>query len=164
MRSFFFATLLALSFFRCHAQTGDSTGRHVQLSLLTGISAGRYLAADIGFSINSWNRNYRRTGRQAFFFGYSLSSEFLTTPHKLVIGPKAGAWMEGSGASVIGANMIYYTDLDDGVLVFRPEVGLGAMQLKLVYGYNARLASTGFNRFSRHLVALTWCWKLKTLR
>ena len=70
----------------------------------------------------------------------------------------------GSSAFALGLNMIYYTDFDNGSLVFRPEIGFGLDKFKLVYGYNANLTKNRLDRINKNLVGLTYCFKLKQLK
>lgn len=157
--------LLTLVSFSLQAQVTDSTKRNDiilkrSFCLLTGYSQGTYSYADIGFAKLS-----RTTlGHHLFSFAYFSSTE-IKLGGKFIIGPKIGVWAAGgSGALAIGLNMIYYTDFDNGSLVFRPEIGFGIQNFKIVYGYNANLTKYRLDRINKSLVSFTYCLKLKQLK
>ena len=128
--------------------------------LLTGYSLGTYSYADIGFA----KMSSTTIGHHPFSSAYFASTE-IKLGDKFIIGPKIGGWIAGgSSAFALGLNMIYYTDFDNGSLVFRPEIGIGFDNFKLVYGYNANLASYRLDRINKNLVGLTYCFKLKQLK
>src|SRR5690606_2013571 len=60
-----------------------------------------------------------------------------------------------------GLNTIYYTDFDDGALVFRPEIGFGLSGFKLVYGYNWNLTNKEFRGINSNFVGLTYVLPFK---
>ena len=157
--------ILTIIAFSSQAQETDTTKlKDIILKrsfcLLTGYSLGTYSYADFGFSKNS----NTTVGYHPFSSAYFASTE-IKLGDKLIIGPKIGAWIAGgSSAMVIGLNMIYYTDFDNGNLVFRPEIGFGVNNFKLVYGYNANLTKDRLNRINKNLVGLTYCFKLKQLK
>ena len=157
--------ILTIIAFSSKAQVTDTT-KHKDIilkrsfCLLTGYSLGTYSYADIGFSKNSKTT----IGYHPFSSAYFASTE-IKLGDKLIIGPKIGGWIAGgSSAMVIGLNMIYYTDFDNGSLVFRPEIGFGLENFKLVYGYNANLTKYRLDRINKNLVGLTYCFKLKQLK
>ena len=156
--------LTSIAFFS-KAQVTDTT-KHKDVilkrsfCLLTGFSLGTYSYADIGVSKNS----NTTIGYHPFSSAYFASTE-IKLSDKVIIGPKIGGWIAGgSSAMVIGLNMIYYTDFDNGSLVFRPEIGFGVKNFKLVYGYNANLTRNRLDRINKNLVGLTYCFKLKQLK
>jgi hypothetical protein len=156
---------LSICSFSSIAQVTDTT-KHKDiivkrtLCLLTGYSLGAYSYADIGFSKNSTTA----IGYHPFSSAYFASTE-IKLGNKLIIGPKIGGWIAGgSSAMAIGLNMIYYTDFDNSSLVFRPEIGFGLEKFKLIYGYNANLTNYRLDRINKHLVGLTYCFKLKQLK
>jgi hypothetical protein len=61
----------------------------------------------------------------------------------------------------IGINLIYYTDFNKGSLVFRPEYGFGIEQVRLVYGYNAKIINSKFNLINKQQAALLYSFNLK---
>ncbi|MBX3256155.1 MAG: hypothetical protein KF862_18605 [Chitinophagaceae bacterium] len=124
-------------------------------SLLTGYSQGRYAFADIGLAIN-----YYGTNRHPFSIGYFVSNE-IKLNKDLIIGPKIGVWIAGGIA--MGLNLIYYTDFDKSSLVLRPEIGIGILKTKLVYGYNWRWTNSLTN-INQHQVDLTYCFRLKRFK
>ena len=121
---------------------------------------GTYSYADIGFT----KMSNALLGYHSFSFASFVSTE-IKLGGKFIIGPKIGVWAAGgSGAMAIGLNMIYYTDFDNSALVFRPEIGFGIQNFKLVYGYNANLTKYRLDRINKNLVGLTYCFKLKQLK
>ena len=157
--------LLALVSFSLQAQVTDTT-KHKDiilkrsLCLLTGYSLGTYSYADIGLA----KLSSTTIGHHPFSSASFVSTE-IKLGDKFIVGPKIGVWAAGgSGAMVIGLNMIYYTDFDNSSLVFRPEIGFGLNNFKLVYGYNANLTKYRLDRINKSLVGLTYCFKLKQLK
>jgi len=155
----FFSSLL----FKSYSQTGDTANvksPKKNLCLLTGINYGKQVFIDLGISVNS----YRTAGYHFIATGYFFASEFHFID-KPIIGPKIGAWAAGGMDPIaIGINIIYYTDFDESSLVFRPEIGIGFDRIKVTYGYNAQLTNTSFDRISKSMVGLTYCFKLKKMR
>lgn len=130
------------------------------LNLLAGISFGKNVFADIGVSRN----NNAIVGYHPFSTAYFLSTE-IKPGERFIIGPKAGAWIAGgSGAMAIGINMIYYTDFDNNSWAFRPEIGFGFDNFKLVYGYNAILSKYKLPGINRHLGSFVCYFKIKQLK
>jgi hypothetical protein len=130
------------------------------LRLLTGISAGRRLFADIGLSRNTSSA----IGHHHFSSAWFISTEF-SPGNRFIIGPKIGTWTAGGvGAMALGLNMIYYTDFDKGSLVFRPEIGFGLDNVKVVYGYNAILTKDKLEGINKHLGSIVYCHQLKRLK
>jgi hypothetical protein len=157
--------ILTIISFSSQAQVADTT-KHKDIifkrsfCLLTGYSLGTYSYADIGFA----KLSSTTLGHHPFSSAYFASTE-IKLSDKFIVGQKIGVWAAGgSGAMAIGLNMIYYTDFDDGTLVFRPEIGFGLDKFKLVYGYNANLTKNRLDRMNKHLVGLTYCFKLKQLK
>lgn len=148
-----------------HAQVGDSLKqREVFVEkypcLLAGYSLGAYSYAEIGFA----RLKNTKVGHHPFSSAYFASTEIMLG-NKFILGPKIGYWMAGgAGGVAIGVNMIYYTNIDKACLVFRPEIGFGFQQFKLVYGYNANLTKYRLDRINKNLVGLTYCFKLKRLK
>jgi hypothetical protein len=157
--------ILTILFFSAHGQEADTTKvREVivkrSVGLLTGVTFGKNTFFDIGISMNS----NTVVGHHPFSSAYFASTE-LKFSDKFIIGPKIGAWVAGGvGGIATGLNMIYYTDFDNGSLVFRPEVGFGFQSFKLVYGYNAILTKHKLDGVNRSLGSIVYCFKLKKLK
>ncbi len=157
--------ILTILFFSVHGQGTDTTkAKEINvkrsLGLLTGVTFGKSTFFDIGISKN----NNTVVGHHPFFSAYFASTE-LKFGDKFIMGPKIGAWAAGGvGGIAMGLNMIYYTDFDNGSLVFRPEIGLGFQSFKLVYGYNAILTKYKLDGINRSLGSIVYCFKLKRLR
>ena len=133
----FIFTVLGLS---VYGQVTDTIDRHNRvytrsIQLLTGFTFGRSKFVEIGVA-----KNIRTLlGPHASSSTIFVSTE-MKVGDKFIMGPKIGCWSAGGvGGIAMGANMIYYTDFDNGTLVFRPEIGFGLNCCKFVYGYNVRL-------------------------
>jgi hypothetical protein len=129
------------------------------LCLLTGVNYNKHTFVDIGISVNTSGVAGHHPIATAYFFAGEF--HFVKKP---IAGFKAGAWAAGGVAPLaIGLNIIYYSDFDQGSLMFRPEIGLGFDRVKITYGYNARLTNSSFDRISKNTFGLTYCFKLKKL-
>ncbi len=164
MKFFFLLTLIFFSFV-LQAQTVDSFRirllyKEKSLSILTGLSSGQYVFAEIGLSkITSGS-----DGHHPFMSGYFISNE-IKLSDRTVVGPKVGVWAAGGMSGIaMGVNVIYYTDFKNGSLTFRPEVGIGMDLFKIVYGYNLQLTNKSFDRINTNLVSLVCFFKLKKKR
>jgi hypothetical protein len=156
--------LLTILFFSAQGQVTDTAkAREIivkrSVRLLTGVTFGKNIFFDIGVSKNSKTV----VGHHPFSSAYFASTE-LKFGDKFIIGPKIGAWAAGGvGGISMGLNMIYYTDFHNGSLTFRPEIGIGFQNFKLVYGYNAILTRDKLDGINRNLGSVVYCFKLKKL-
>jgi hypothetical protein len=157
--------ILTILSFSAYGQVTDTTRPKEivikrSFSILTGISFGKNTFFDIGVSKNT----NTVVGHHPFSSAYFASTE-LKFGDRFIIGPKIGVWAAGGvGGIAMGLNMIYYTDFDNGSLVFRPEIGFGFENFKLVYGYNAILTKHNLDGLNRNLVSISYCFKLKRLK
>jgi hypothetical protein len=156
--------ILTIIFFSAQGQVTD-TARVKEIivkrsvGLLTGVTFGKNTFFDIGISKN----NNTVVGHHPFSSAYYASTEFKFGD-KFIIGPKIGAWASGGvGGIAMGLNMIYYTDFDNASLVFRPEIGYGFQNFKVVYGYNAILTKHKLDGVNRNLGSVIYCFRLKKL-
>lgn len=163
---------IAFCYQSAFAQFVDSTASKVEsnflkrpsiqrsLNLLTGLSWGRYLFADIGIS----KSKSTSAGPHPFWGFSSISSEVLVG-NELIAGPKLGFWGAGGAAGVlgIGLNLIDYTNFRRSSIVFRPEIGFGTDRVKVVYGFNAILSKYKLAALNRNLLNLSYCIRLKQL-
>lgn len=120
-------------------------------SLLFGYNLGGSGFGELGFAMFTF-------GHPGLWVGKSISAEFSTGKGDFILGPKLSVWA-GMGTG-LGLNLIYYTDFHKGGPVFRPEVGLVVLTLKITYGYNwdfTRSAPPGINR---HQVGFVWVFPL----
>ncbi|OQP66506.1 hypothetical protein A3860_13555 [Niastella vici] len=130
-------TVLTLS---AHSQETDTFDLHKtvikkSIQLVTGFTFGRSKYVEIGIAKNSYAIVGHHPSSNTIF-----ASTEMKFGQKFIIGPKIGCWAGGGVAGMaMGASMIYYTDFDDGTLVFRPDIGFGFAHFKFVYGYNFRL-------------------------
>lgn len=156
--------LITLSAF-ANAQTPDTilpkkVVAERSLRLLTGFSFGKKTFADIGISKNS----NAVVGPHPFFSAYFISCE-IKPGDNFILGPKVGAWIAGGvGGVAMGVNTIYYTDFEKGSLAFRPEIGFGFGNFKLVYGYNAILTKRKLDGINSHVGSVVYCFRLKKLK
>ncbi|MFT3678800.1 MAG: hypothetical protein QM791_00920 [Ferruginibacter sp.] len=128
------------------------------VSLLTGFCAGKYFFADIGIARNL----FTQTGHHPFSSTTFISCE-IRNSSQMIFAPKIGAWVAGgAGGMAMGINLLYYMQSGNSSLVFRPEIGFGFENLKMVYGYNARLTNRSFGYLlNRNLFSMVYCFKLK---
>lgn len=138
---------------------GYETRMEKYISILIGYNQWNYGFAEIGLAKNQ----YGTVGVHPSAWAYFLSSE-IKVDDKLMIGPKLGAWIGGGAAGMaLGISMIYYTDLNEGTLRLRPEIGIGFDRFKMVYGYNILLANKDFEGINRHVVSLAYLIGVKKL-
>ena len=154
---------MTILFLSVHGQVADTTKlREIvvkrSVGLLTGITFGKNTFFDVGVSKNSKTV----VGHHPFSYAYFASTE-LKLGDKFILGPKIGAWIAG-GAGALGVNMNYYTDFDNSGLVFRPEIGVGFQNFKLVYGYNIIVTKYRLDGINRNLGSIVYCFKLKGLK
>ncbi|MFA7686722.1 MAG: hypothetical protein WCY25_02530 [Moheibacter sp.] len=120
------------------------------LGVVLGYSLGKYSYGEVGVSLNS--------SHHLLSFVKFIGTEFRIG-QDFIVGPKVGFWF--SGGIAFGLNAIYYTDFDDGALVFRPEIGFGLFGLKLVYGYNWNLTNKDFRGINSHFGGITFSFPVK---
>lgn len=120
------------------------------LGVVLGYNLGKYSYGEVGVSLNS--------SHHLFSFVKFIGTEFRIG-QDFIVGPKVGFWF--SGGIAFGLNAIYYTDFDDGALVFRPEIGFGLFGLKLVYGYNWNLTNKDFKGINSHFGGITFSFPVK---
>lgn len=157
-----FCTLVSCSSQAQETDTSQHNSVNIKRSvcLLTGYSLETYSYAEIGVAKLSSTTAGHHPLTTAAFIGTEIN-----LGNKFIAGPKVGVWASGgAGAMALGINMIYYTNFNKGSLVFRPEVGFGLGQFKLVYGYNAMLSKYRLDRINKNLVGLTYCFKVKQLK
>lgn len=159
--------LLIITFTTCtlsiYAQQSDTVNTKVMretLQLLTGVTVGRNVWAEVGIA-----KNISETqGHHPFSVTVFGSSE-MKLNNQFVCGPKVGVWAAGGfAAMVMGVNMIYYTDFHHGTPVVRPEIGFGLKYFKLVYGYNIRVAKNRIDRLDHSVGSLVFGIGVKKLR
>jgi hypothetical protein len=128
-----------------------------QFGLLLSYQLGKFSYGEVGaaFVANSFWGHHPTSAVAFVSTEFRIGSDFI-------LGPKIGVWFSGGVAPLtIGLNTIYYTDFDDGALVFRPEIGIGLSGLKLVYGYNWNLTNKEFRGINSNFVGLTYILPLK---
>ena len=129
-------------------------------SLLAGFNYSNYSYAELGFAYNQYGIN----GHEPAAWSCFVSNEFRMDK-KTIIGPKIGCW-GGGGASAIamGLNLIYYTDMDNATLRFRPEIGIAFDIFKVVYGYNIVLTNNNFPGINTHNFSIALLFGLKKIK
>jgi hypothetical protein len=145
----------------CFSQDNDSTSFHragdKYLSLLVGYNFWNNHFLELGLAYNQLDIQ----GPHAFGFNYSVSTE-IKIDNDLVLGPKVGLWF--SNGIGMGLNIIYYTDLDNTALRFRPEIGIGLSRFKIVYGYNIPLTNKDFEKINKSNIGLVVLFGLKKVK
>jgi hypothetical protein len=145
----------------CFSQDNDSTHFHKvgdkYLSLLVGYNFWNNHFLELGIAHNQLDMQ----GHHPFGFNYFMSTE-IKIDNELVLGPKIGLW--ASNGLGMGLNLIYYTDLDDSALRFRPEIGIGLSRFKIVYGYNISLTNKDFDKINKSNIGLMVLLGLKKIK
>jgi len=137
---------------------GVDLQRHI--SILAGYNFWRNHYAELGVAINQ----YGRVGHHPAAWAYFVSNE-MRIGNKVLIGPKAGAWIGGGVAGMaLGINAVYYTDFEQSSLRLRPEIGIGFDRWKVVYGYNIPLSNRDFDAINRSNVSLAFLFGVKMLK
>tara|TARA_Y100000589_G_C26833673_1_gene499057 strand:- start:63 stop:578 length:516 start_codon:yes stop_codon:yes gene_type:complete len=113
-----------------------------------GYNVWAYHFAELGFAI----AHSEVQGMQTVGTNIYLTTE-IKLDNQLMIGPKIGIW-SGTGLGGLGINMTYFTDLEEGALCIKPEMGFGLSRFKLSYGYNFNLTNKEFKRFNSHVIGL----------
>jgi hypothetical protein len=153
----------------CFGQTeSDSTESSIRyevdlerhISVLTGINFKGNYYGELGLAINQ----YGRVGYHPSAWSIFVSNEFKIDD-KILIGPKIGTWIAGgSSAMAMGLNLIYYTDFNQSSLRFRPEIGIGLFNFKVVYGYNISLTNKSFNGVNNSNFGIAILFGLKKIK
>ncbi len=133
----------------------DSLKIERQIAVLTGVNFWKNsLFADIGLA------KYKNStdGHHPFSSAYFISTEInLLTGKNFIIGPKIGGWVSGgAGAITLGTNLIYYTDFKNSNLYFRPEIGIGVVRFKIVYGYNVRITNNLLDGIPKNNIGIVY--------
>ncbi|MDB5035332.1 MAG: Leucinerich repeat containing protein [Chlorobi bacterium] len=81
--------------------------------------------------------------------GWKLTG-VVEASHARSVGVEVGYWADALLA--FGMNMGYYSDFTHSEIVLRPEIGLGAMGVRLVYGYNLLPTLRGVGRHELSLI------------
>lgn len=127
------------------------------ISILTGINFWGNFYGELGVGVY---RN-RQSGYHFAGLAYFVSNE-IKIDDKILIGPKAGVWIGGGLA--VGLNLVYYTDFDESSLRFRPEIGMGLGNVKIVYGYNIPLTNKNFDRINKSNIGIAVMFGVKKIK
>jgi hypothetical protein len=120
------------------------------------LNVGKYTTGELGIGINQFGQVGPRLSGVCYYLGseIKIGNDFL-------LGPKIGVHFIGGLA--FGFSLIYFTNLDSGSLVFRPDIGIGYQKFKMAYGYNAKISNTHFQGISTHLFTIIYLFRLKHL-
>lgn len=116
-------------------------------AVLLGYNLGHSSYGELGFALHS-------TFHHMLFVTKFIGSEFRMGGSDFIIGPKLGFYY-GMGIG-IGLNAIYYTNLEEGSLVFRPEIGTTVAGVKIFYGYNWKLTNSDFKGINSHQLGIAF--------
>ena len=99
----------------------------------SGVHIGEELSVEIGLGITNWqklrlDRHLHFEGHTSAVIGGSLEMILADDP---VYGLRAGAWV--NAVIALGVAFGYYTNFDQGVVVFQPEVGIGFAEGKVTW-------------------------------
>ena len=131
------------------------------LAVLGGLGTGYgRLIGEVGFARTTSGINSTHAFANAVF----ISIEAFDY-HGVIIAPKVGAWASGGVAPMaLGANGLCYLGDGKALWYFRPEIGLGAGPLKLVYGWNLGISGKDDAAIPPQQFSLTLLFPVKTLR
>ncbi len=121
------------------------------IGLLVGASTGIYTFAEVGIS-----SVYKSGTIESVSTARAASCEVRIKGGKLIIGPKASASVTW-GTFLLGASAIYYTDLSQGTLALRPELGVGNGDIKMAFGYNWQIINNSFGGINTIFFGATVC-------
>ena len=132
------------------------------IGLVAGYNHHRNRLPEIGLSLRTV-RFPSRSGCMAFPFTsfLMLSNEFRISDDP-IWGLKLGVGI--SGGMSLGLNLIRYTDFEESSVKFRPEVGLGGTNARVVYGYNFHVINNDFSRINKHNFTLQIMFNLKKVK
>ena len=128
------------------------------IGLVAGYNHHKNRLPEIGLLLHSVT--FPRCGFPVSTF-WILSNEFRISDDP-IWGLKLGAGMS-SGIS-LGLNLIRYTDFEESSVKFRPEVGLGGTNARVVYGYNFHVINNDFSRINKHNFTLQIMFNLKKVK
>ncbi len=109
--------------------------------ITAGVLQGKYLFAEAGYSYGVkiyWPKSSQIKGYGAF----TLGAEGGYSEGRFVAAPKITFTMNLFVS--FGASIVYYTDFNLGGMRFRPEIGIGTLGLRLMYGRNITMANYEF--------------------
>ena len=131
-----------------------------QLGVLMSTGYNRAVLLELGFAYSQFSS----VGLHPFSSTVFISNE-VHFHHKITIAPKVGLWVSGgAGGLVMGVNLLYYTNFTQSMIVFRPEMGIGARGFKLTYGHNVSQANKQFDDLPISVFSITFCLGVKQLR
>ncbi len=128
-----------------------------ELVAVVGYHGARKHFFEAGIGFHTHGRMGHHPAAHAAYVGCEVLAD-----RSLVIAPKVAVW--ACGGNAFAMNLLYYTDLNEGTFVFRPEIGVGLSRYKITYGYNCRLVNKSFNQLNRHSITLSVAINLKTLK
>jgi hypothetical protein len=165
-------SFIMLSLTASAQETDSSYNTHTTIientiNVVTGFTIGRYSKfVELGVAKSQSKFMRRVSAFTNIFASVEMKIDDWVSgksEEKFIMGPKVGAWLAGGcGGMAMGANMIYYTNFTNGTLVFRPEIGLGYMNFKFVYGYNISLTK-GLDMVDRSVFSALLGFKVKKL-
>ncbi|ANQ48589.1 hypothetical protein MY04_1212 [Flammeovirga sp. MY04] len=127
------------------------------LVLITGVQIHANQFGEIGLGVM---KNVM-AGHHPATFIYGVSNE-LKFSNDLIWGLKAGVWL--GGGMNIGLNLVNYTDFKNNSLRFRPEIGAGLWEFRIVYGYNFAITNREFEGINTHNFTLNLMLRVKKIK
>jgi len=126
-------------------------------SLVTGYYHQKNRFAEFGIGI----LEIGKMGYHPYSNAFSISNEIIFS-EDFVWGFKATTWFSGGSSPFnIGLNIINYTDFKSSALRFRPEIGIGVFNFRIVYGLNVTITNDNFENINRHNFGVNVLFKLK---
>lgn len=168
----FLLIIIIFPFSSAIGQSPDSEKPNIQNDKNTHFSEdslknnGRLISPYVGYLYN-WNGNhfldigigftkYQISGYHLFSSNISLSGELRFNKwNEIMYGPKVSIWFSGgAGGVVLGGSLINYRSVDAKTIILRPEVGLGIINLKWVYGYNIPIGDNDLLGLAKHNILI----------
>lgn len=132
-------------------------------SVLVGFSGIRHFYFELGGALNQYGRIGHHPAAWSMFS--SVEASFGNQGNRTIIAPKVGGWIGGGIAGMaLGANLLYYTDFDEGSLRFRPEIGMGFGRWKVTYGYNIPLTNGDFRSVNRGCLNIAFLFPVRKVK
>jgi hypothetical protein len=163
VKSAFLALLVSFTTVLVKAQERDTTWRpppsrnwvRDEVTLLAGYAQGYYGAVELGLGRSIYGMVHHPIG-----INYHMAVE-VRPDRSTLIGWKLGGYITFGAA--MGVQVIRYQEGTTGCTVLRPEFGCGIWKAKVAYAYNINLSPHRIRGISRHMVALSYAFRLKRL-
>jgi hypothetical protein len=141
------------------SRNGDSTFRTYKnetykiVGVYGSVNAGRYVSGDLGLAYGKTTLGFEVWTLSAV----GAHAEFID-PWKKEYGFGCEAWF--SAYISAGFALMDYTNFSAHTYCARPMLGFGWGPVSITWGYNIRLAPSGYDKYSRNMVSIKWLLSL----